>query len=476
MRWLVLSALLGVLGCQVYRLDGRLNVEADAVLPPLAPGGRGVGGEGEGIAPSPPTPLPQNGGEGSKSDLAALWQLALAQNPSLREAEADLEAARARQLQASKYPNPRIAYSEDVLGSAEAPPGNISVQVTQEIVTAGKRRLDVAVAAQDTQAVTAALLARKFEVLTRIRRGYYDYLAWAATVRVNDQFAAWLRQAAEVTRQLVEVGKTRPRSDLLRLQALLEQARIGQTRSRINLDAAWKQLAADVGLPDLPRPCIESALPEIPPAWEGHEVLQRVLGGNAEVQQAAFEAARARLEWERARAEAVPNVQVGGGWTREFVDHTGGAIVSVETALPLWDRKQGHIHEAEARWMRAQASERTTANRLTRETAEALARYHGARQQVERLSKDVLPQLEEALQLVRQAYQAGDPQQGFADVQLAVETLNDARLKLVESRRELWLAVADLQGLMQFDVGEELPPVPTVGVKPAARQQGRCEP
>src|SRR5262249_28752943 len=159
-----------------------------------------------------------------------------------------------------------------------APPGNLNIQLTQEIVTAGKRRLDQAVAAQDTQAVTAALLARKFEVLTRIRRGYYDYLAWAATVRVHDQFAAWLGQATHVARQLVEVGKTRPRSDLLRLRALLEQTRISQARSRINLDAAWKQLAADVGLPDLPRPGVETALPETPPAWEGPEVVKRVLG------------------------------------------------------------------------------------------------------------------------------------------------------------------------------------------------------
>jgi hypothetical protein len=30
-----------------------------------------------------------------------------------------------------------------------------------------------------------------------------------------------------------------------------------------------------------------------------------------------------------------------------------------------------------------------------------------------------------------------------------------ARLTLAEARRELWLAVADLQGLMQVDVGEE---------------------
>jgi outer membrane protein TolC len=136
------------------------------------------------------------------------------------------------------------------------------------------------------------------------------------------------------------------------------------------------------------------------------------------------------------------------------VDQTAGAIVSVETALPLWDRKRGHIMEAQARWDRARAAQQSAVLRLGRDTADALARYQGARQQAERLAGDVVPRLREALRLVRQGYQAGDPSQTFADVQLAVEALNDARLRLVEARRELWEAVADLQGLMQLDLGE----------------------
>ena len=91
--------------------------------------------------------------------------------------------------------------------------------------------------------------------------------------------------------------------------------------------------------------------------------------------------------------------------------------------------------------------------RLAGDTAEAFACYEGARRQAERLTAEVLPRLEESLKLVREAYQRGTA--GFADVQQAMEALNDARLKRAESRRELWRAVADLEGLMQLDVGEE---------------------
>src|SRR5205823_3639516 len=151
---------------------------------------------------------------------------------NLREAAADIEAARGRLIQARTYPNPRIAYAHEELGTSVAPKGTLTLQVTQEVVTAGKRRLDQSIATRETDVALLGLLSRKFELLTRIRRAYYDYLALVSTVRVNDEVVAALVQGVEITRLLVEQVKNRPRTDLLRLEALLEDARINQSRSR----------------------------------------------------------------------------------------------------------------------------------------------------------------------------------------------------------------------------------------------------
>src|SRR5262249_43932017 len=162
-------------------------------------------------------------------------------------------------------------------------------------------------------------------------------------------------------------------------------ARISLARSRINEQSAWRQLAAELGLPHLPRPDTRPAFFEPAlPAWDADVVQQRVLAANAELRQAAVEATRARPELERARAEARPNVRVGAGYSRNFAEREAGAVVSLETPLPLWDRKQGLIQEARAKAARAEAAEGTVAARLVRETVEAWARYQGARQQAER--------------------------------------------------------------------------------------------
>jgi cobalt-zinc-cadmium efflux system outer membrane protein len=388
-------------------------------------------------------------------NLPVLWEMALANNPSLREAAAEVEAARGRYVQAGKYPNPRLVFNEEEFGGISAT-GNVSLQVMQEILTAGKRRRSLAVGERGVDVATVALLGRKFDVLTRIRRGWYDVLTLAAIVRVNEEVVHSLEESLDIVRQLVEKAGSRPRTDLIRLQAVLDQARIALARARTNVEAAWRQLAAEVGVPSLPLPSPIPPLPGGPPSWDGSDVSRRVQAANSELRQAMLEADMARLEWERARAEAVPNVHLGGGWVRSNIDETSGAIVSVETALPTWDRKQGQIREARARWERARAAAGTVSTRLSRETAEAFGRYEGTRIQIERLVGAVLPRLEESLKLVQDGYQKGVPGVTFADVQLALEALNDARLRLAEARRELWRAVADLEGLMQLDLGEEV--------------------
>jgi cobalt-zinc-cadmium efflux system outer membrane protein len=276
----------------------------------------------------------------------------------------------------------------------------------------------------------------------------------AYRLRVQQQVVDDLQSILNDTRELVKAG-TKSEADVVRLEPLVELARMNQARTEVELRGAWRQLAAEVGVPTLALPTRVEPLANNVPAWPAEVIQERVQAANTDLRVAQLEAERARIEWERARAEAVPNVTFGGGYVHSTIDHTDGAIVSLESAVPIWDRKQGLIHEARARWARAQAAHRTTAVRLHRDTAEAYARYDASRIQVEALTTKVLPRLEDSLARVRAGYKAGVKDITLADVQLAIESVNDARLRLAEGRRELWRAVADLEGLMQLDLGQE---------------------
>jgi cobalt-zinc-cadmium efflux system outer membrane protein len=446
MRRLSVLLLAAAAGCHTCALDVPSHVESDviaAAAPPPAPESAPF------TAPASPPALPE------APDLPFLWNLTLANNPDLRTAAADVEAARGRWIQAGKYPNPHLVYEHDEIGTSAAPAGSLRVQLTQEVVTAGKRRLDLTLGERETDAKLLALVSRRFDVLTRVRRAYYDYLGWVETTRAHDNVVAALERAAQHTQDVLRAGLGLP-ADQPRIQALLEEARISQTRSRIQREAAWRLLAAEVGVPDLPLPGPTGTLGEELPRWDLDFITGRVLARHTDLKGAELETERARVEMERARAEAVPNVTVGGGYSWNFPEHDFGGVVSVETALPVWDRKQGRRYEAEARYARAQAGERATATRLRREMTEAFARYESAREQAVKLQTKVLPQLMRSRDSLSQGYQAGSKQLTFADVLLAEQNLSQAQLRLTEARRDLWRAIADLEGLMQIDVGEGL--------------------
>lgn len=396
-----------------------------------------------------------------KLDLPELWDIALVNNPAVREAGAHVRAASARLAQAGLYPNPRFRFSQDTIGSPIARPGNSAFEFNQEIVTGGKRRLDIVVSQREVSSAEVGLTGRKFEALTRIRRSYYDYLALWGILGEYDETVTALEKGIEATRKQVEAAKTRPKTDLLRLEAVLAEAKINRDRTWDALRGAWRQLAAEVGVDELPSAAEVGALPKAPPAWDDGAVLQRTLATNSAVRQAAVEVDRARVAVDRARAGAIPNVMVGGGYNADRTDQTSGGLVNVEVPLPLWDRQQGKIREATAKLVAAQAAARGAETKLARDVAEALARYRAAKRQVERTESEVLPRLTESLALLRKAFEAGSAQVTFNDVLTTEQNLLAARVTLAEARRALWQAVADLQGLMQLDVNEQLDPPPT---------------
>src|SRR5262249_17512534 len=157
-----------------------------------------------------------------------------------------------------------------------------------------KRRLDLAIATRGADQAFIALLGRKFEVLARVRRAYYNFVAQAHTVRVHDEVLATLGQAVELTRKQVEDVKSRPRTDLLRVQALLREAKINRDNAQVALGAAWRQLAVEVGLRDSPTPPQAGDLPAIPPRWDDSAVEARVMAANMDLKRAAAETERAR--------------------------------------------------------------------------------------------------------------------------------------------------------------------------------------
>src|SRR5215469_13032309 len=70
--------------------------------------------------------------------LEEAQRLAASSNPTMRQAEAEIRAAKARQQQAGLYPNPTVGYTGDEIRGGSFNGGKQGFFLQQTIVTAGK--------------------------------------------------------------------------------------------------------------------------------------------------------------------------------------------------------------------------------------------------------------------------------------------------------------------------------------------------
>src|SRR5262249_45696025 len=127
-------------------------------------------------------------------DLADLQQLAMGNSPLIKQAAADVEAARGALIQAGAYPNPTAGFAAGTIGQGAAPekqatagqPGGF---VSPTIKTAGKLRLAQAAEEQNLRNAEYALRRAQFDLMAQVRGGYFAVLSAQESERVALAFA-----------------------------------------------------------------------------------------------------------------------------------------------------------------------------------------------------------------------------------------------------------------------------------------------
>lgn len=393
--------------------------------------------------------LPEPVAEGAKNSLslADLEQLARENNPTLRTAAANVTAARGRQVQAGLYPNPVIGYSGQEMGDM----GTAGMQggfVGQQFITAGKLRLDRAIAGQEVQASQYLFEAQELRLLSDVRLRFYDALVAQRQVELTGQLVNIGQQSSDLTQRLLRALQV-SQSDLLQAEIEAEEARILSNNARNQGAEAWRRLATVVGLPTLEEKPLDGQLDAEIPSYEWEETYSRVLAQNPEVAAAQARIQRARFLIQRARREIIPNVDVMAEAMHINQSGSDAATVRVGIPLPIFNRNQGNRLQAEAELIAAENG----VNRIELELRDRLAmvyrRYANARQQVDRYKTEILPRAQQSIDVVRRGYEAG--QVDFLALLTSQRTYVRVNLAYLDALAELRQAATLIEGQLLSD-------------------------
>ncbi len=337
--------------------------------------------------------------------LTEALERAFSNSPVISARKADVQRAEARRLGSRTYPfNPELEFAAgDRKGLAESNTDR-SIGISQEIEIGGQRGKRIAVA---TAALEAAQLG--FERELRLLRARVE-LSFIGAVRARELLG--IAQAdADLARQLlrfsirrleagagtqVELNLARSTAGQAERTLRMSESAAETTRNRLAELAGEASVGEVVG--DLPIP--DDRMPQI------DELLASAVGDRADLAALRKETESAQRAIQLSRSLGIPNLRLGAFYEEEEgTDNIKGFGITVP--IPLFNRNRGGVAEAEAEVERLSAEGSAAELAVRREVADALATYRFAREAALSLHDLVVGTLEDNLELLRKALDAG---------------------------------------------------------------------
>ena len=393
---------------------------------------------------------------GPVMSLGEIEKMALANNPTIAQVDANLRAAASLARQAGLYPNPTVGYYGDEIRGGYTRGGKQGGFISQTVVLGGKLGAARRVAARFRDEVDTSAQVQRLRILNSVRALFYQTLAAQRLVDVRQNLAKLAGDAMQTSYQLGNVGQA-DRPDILQAEVEQQQAQVSQRIAEQNLQAIWRMLAAVVGKPDLPFAQLNGDLETIPDL-NYQEWVDTTLRESPEVKLARQAVERAEASLSQARKVYIPDLQVTGilvqNNTPLFESNParatgvmGGAQIGVQ--VPIFNRNQGNVQAARAEIESAKQGLIRTKLQIERELASLFRDYDSARVTVQQYKTGMLPRAEQAYKLYQSNYR--NMAAAYPQVLISQRTLFQLEADYVQALESAWQSSLAIKGFGLMD-------------------------
>ncbi len=405
----------------------------------------------------------QEGAKGALVTLEQVEKIASESNPTLRQAEAEIRAAKARQQQSGLYPNPTVAYTGDEIRGGSVGGGKQGFFVQQTVVTGGKLGLSREVFGKDVKLAEIEAEEQKMRVQSAVKMAFLRVLAAQELLDARRDIAAIAQDAAETQRRLMNTGQA-DETEVLEAAVEAQRMRMAARMQENTLREEWRSLAAVIGQPDLPLTTVAGDLEKGWPDVNEEEAVRMIAKESPAVRIADAAEVRAQSILARAKRESIPDVQLRGGMEYNN-DRLGSVpfakgwegIAEVAVQIPLFNRNQGNVAAARADIDRAGQEKKRISLTLRERAALAVDQYANARLMAVEYRDEMLPLAKKAYGLMVEKY--GQMLASYPRVLDAQRKLYDLQIEYIAALESVWTNGIALQGYLLTD-GLEAPARP----------------
>jgi len=388
-------------------------------------------------------------------DRTTLSLAALYFNPLLDEARAGVSESQAALKTAGARPNPTLSLTPGVPS-----PYLLTLDLSFPLETAGKRGYRIQAARNLELASRLELAETAWTIRSAVRAALLDYLMCLRSLDLLRSEAEFRQTQVRILEQMFSAGESRrlevdaARSELSRAHSALRAAE----------EAGAEQaaaLAAAIGVPAAALRDARFSWPDVaaPPRAESlplAEIQRAAVLNRLDVRDSLAQYAAAEADLQLEIAKQYPDVDLGPGYSYE--ERRSYFTVGLSAAIPLLDRNQGPIAQAEARRRKAAAQFVVIQSQAISRSERALAVYTVACEGLAEAER--LASIEERRrEATRQSVRAGE-QDGLDLAEAEIQYSIAARARL-DAAAHAQRALGELEEAVQRPLapGDEFPVV-----------------
>ena len=427
---------------------------------------------------------------------------ALAGHPRLAVEAWDARIAEARIVQAGLRPNPELSIEVEDLRLSSAPAetagtwslrasaapavvwerarttsggkgfdnSEITLSVSQIIELGGKRAKRVAAARNEKQVALWDYESARADVVAETAHAFTAVLVAQEKLVQRSELVELAQRVTDAIALRVKAGQVSP-LDLKRARMTLAEEEIAHARATRELNAARVRLAAMWGATSPRFDAVAGWLDDLA-APPDRDALEQEISRNPDLRRWAAELSSRQAQLEAQRAQRVPDATVSLGVKSAGVassssnsweldtdgsltfsrghatpdrDRDNSLVLGFSIPLPIFDRNQGGIAEAEAMTGKASAGQRASQITLSSELAAVYEYAMAAYEEALNLRETIFPLAEETFDKVQTGYDMG--KFGYIEVLESQRRLIENRTAYLDALGRYREAVTTLERL-----------------------------
>ena len=371
----------------------------------------------------------------------------LRRSPELAAFAYDERAAEARVLQAGIRPNPEASLVVEDIGATRGrgtiADSQATLELSQLIELGGKRIARIREAEAGRALVRYEYEAKRLEVLRTVATDFVAVLGAQRRVELQREIVTLAESLGPEIENRFKIGKASV-AEQTRNEVAAATARIGLATAVRELANARRQLAGRWGAKGADFDSVSGNLESHPAPAAPGEYLGR-LDAHPSVARWDAETAKRRATVVKERANGTGDVTVGLG-TRWLNGPDAAAFVgSVSIPLPLRNKNEGTIREAQALEAKAAVERKAAELTLGAGIREAYGKLVLAQITAQMLDDTVLPGAQRTVDAVNAGFATG--KFSYLEVLEARRTLNDARTQHLTALVEYHKTAVELDAL-----------------------------